>query len=117
MFIIITITAFYTTNMVEIKSRTDYTPIKPHHSNESTILNNSLSHDSSILYSGSPSAYKRIVPAGLTLGLIVALLSVSLMLERYCFLLTAIKTNNFTYITVVVIFTLNFLVNLTLKYT
>ena len=38
------------------------------------------------------------------------------MMERYCFLVTAVKTNNFTYTTVVVIFVLNFLVNLTLKY-
>lgn len=38
------------------------------------------------------------------------------MMERYCFLVTAVKTNNFTYITVVVIFVLNFLVNLSLKY-
>jgi hypothetical protein len=44
------------------------------------------------------------------------LLVFSLLLERYCFICTVTKTENFSYITILVVILLNCLINIALKY-
>jgi hypothetical protein len=49
--------------------------------------------------------------------LTLLLLTLALLLERYCFLCTVTKTQNFSYMTVLLVILLNSLVNLALTFT